>query len=155
MISAQYHGNLRALRSLIDAAHGGPFSVGPKLSVLLDSDGANPNLATDLLLSLSDDAHSGAMYALVHAAESIGQGSHISTVLSILPELVEKSPSWALELLRRIMHGDATLEELVRQVEAAPAAIKHAVRMVSISNDAISPDYISQETKARLAQAAS
>ena len=155
MISTQYQANLRSLRLSIDASQGGPFSIEPELSVLLGSDRSNPNLATDLLLSLSDDAHSGAMYALVHAAESLGPGAYLSTVLSVLPQLVEKSPSWALQLVRRIMHGEATFEELVRQIQAAPSAVKHAVQMVCISNDAIIPDYIPQEAKGRLAQAAS
>jgi hypothetical protein len=155
MMSGDYKKDLRALRSSIDAAEGGPFSIGPELAVLLRSGQGEPSLARDLLLSLSDDAHSGSMFALVHAAEGLQPNTHTSTVLSLLPELVANSPNWALQLLRRIMNGDATFEDLIKQVEALPAPIKAAVRMLSVLNDEISPDYLPQGAKARLALAAS
>ena len=154
-MSREYDKRLQILRWSISTAEWGPFSIEPELSDFLSSGQGETNLARDLLLSLSDDAHSGAMYALVHAAERLQENTYTSTVLSILPELVASSPNWGLELLRRIMNGDATFRELVKQVEAAPAPIKEAVRIVSTSNDAISPDYIPAEAKARLALAAS
>ena len=154
-MSREYEKRLQILRSSIDGAAGGPFSIEPQLSDLRRSGQGQPNLAKDLLLSLSDGAHSGAMYALVHAAEGLQEDAYTATVLSVLPELVGSSPNWGLELLRRIMNGDATFRELITQVEAAPAPIKEAVRIISTSNDAISPDYIPVEAKARLALAAS
>lgn len=53
------------------------------------------------------------------------------------------------------MNGDATFNELVRLVKAAPAPVKEAVRIVATSNDAIRPDYMPAEVKTRLALAAS
>ena len=53
------------------------------------------------------------------------------------------------------MNSDATFNELARQVEAAPAPVKAALRIIGISNDAIRSDYIPEEVKARLALAAS
>lgn len=155
MMSGEYDKKLRALRSLIDAAEGGPFSIEPELSVLLSSGQGEPSLARDLLLSLSDDSHSGPMYSLVHAAEGLQPNTYTSTVLSLLPELVGNSPDWALQLLRRIMNGDATFKDLIKQVEASPAPTKEAVRILGILNDEISPDYIPGKAKARLALAAS
>jgi len=156
MVSAAYETMLRALRSEIQAAEGGPLSIEQELTALLNEGG--PNLAMDLLLSLSDGAHGGAMYALVHAAESLDKApyrSHISTVLSILPRLFETAPNWALDVLRRIMNADASLCELVRQLRGAPAPIKETVRNICTLNDAISPDYMPETVKAQVARAAS
>jgi hypothetical protein len=154
-MSGIYETKLRALRSSIAAAEGAPFSIEPELSDLLSSGQDEPGLASDLLLSLSDGAHSGAMYSLVHAAEGLQPSTYTSTLLPLLPELVRRSPNWSLELLRRIMNGDGTFNELVRLVKAAPAPVKEAVRIVATSNDAIHPDYMPAEVKARLALAAS
>ena len=156
MASADYEARLQALRFEIQAAEGAPFSIEQELTGLLNEGG--PDLAADLLLSLSDGAHSGAMYALVHAAESLDRSpyrSHISAVLSILPRLFETAPNWALEVLRRIMHADASLRELVRQLRGAPAPIKETVRNICTLNYAISPDYMPETVKAQVARAAS
>ena len=156
MMSADYEKKLQALRSEIQAAQGNPFSIEQELTALLNEGG--PNLAIDLLLSLSDAAHSGAMYALVHAAESLDKNpyrSYISAVLSILPQMFETSPSWTLEVLRRIMNADASLCELVQQLRDAPAPIKETARNICKLNDAISPDYMLDTVKAQVARAAS
>ena len=156
VVSADYETRLQALRFEIQAAEGGPFSIEQELTALLNEGG--PDLAADLLLSLSDGAHSGAMYALVHAAESL-DGSpyrrHISAVLSILPQLFETAPNWALEVLRRMMNADASLRELVRQLRDAPAPIKETARDICKLNDAISPDYMAETLKAQVTRAAS
>lgn len=156
MRSAEYERKLQALRSAILAAEGAPLSIEQELSALLDEGG--PDLTTDLLLSLSDDAHSGAMYALVHAAESLDKQpyeSFISTMLASLPQLFATAPNWALNVLRRIMNADASLDELLRQVRVAPASIKETVQKFCDLNNAISPDYIHKTVKEQVALAAS
>lgn len=156
MVSADYETKLQALRSVIQAAEGLPFSIEHELTAVLNEGG--PDLAMDLLLSLSDEAHSGAMYALVHAAESLDASPyrlHISAVLAILPQLSETSPNWALGVLRRIMNADASLGELVRQLRDAPAPTREAARNICKLNDAISSDHMPETVKAQVARAAS
>ena len=156
MVSADYQTRLQALRLEIQAAEGAPFSIEQELTALLDEGG--PDLPEDLLLSLSDGAHSGAMYALIHAAESLDESPYrlyISAVLSILPRLSETAPNWALGVLRRIMNADASLCELIRQLRGAPTPIKETVRSICKLNDAISPDYMPETVKTQVARAAS
>lgn len=153
---ATYESKLQAVRAEIQAAEGGPFSIEKELTALLDEGG--PNLAEDLLLSLSDDAHSGAMYALVHAAESLDESPYrlyVSAVISILPQLFENAPNWALEILRRIMGAEATLRELTRQLPEAAPPIKQTALRICRLNDAVVPDYIQAIVKAEVVRAAS
>ena len=155
MSTAEYEGKLQALRSAILMAQGAPFSIEEELSALLEE--GSPDLSADLLLSLSDEAHSGAMYALVHAAESLDKqpySRYVSDVLSNLPRLYETAPGWALALLRRIMNADGPLNELVRQVRDAPAPLKECVRRICNLNDAVVPDYIHETVKKQVAAAA-
>lgn len=156
MVSADYEKKLCVLRLAIEEADGSPFSIEPELEALLDE--GVPSLARDLLMSLSDNAHSGAMYALVHEVERLhdnSAGCYTMTVLSILPDLTTTAPNWALNVIRRIMNTDDAFGELLKQVEVAPAPTKEAVRSISLLNDAIRPDYISETAKARLTLAAS
>lgn len=151
-----YERKLQAMRAKIQAAEGDPFSIEKELTALVNEGG--PNLAKDLLLSLSDEAHSGAMYALVHAAESLDQNPyrlHISAVVSILPQLFRNSPNWTLELLRRMMGAEATLRELTWQLSEAAAPIKETARRICMLNDAVVPDYIPATVKAEVVRAAS
>lgn len=132
------------------------MSIGHELSALLEEGG--PDLPADLLLSLSDDAHAGAMYALVHAAEALDTSPyrvHISVALSVLPRLSETAPNWALELIRRVMNANAPLVELETQLRSAPEPIKVAARNICEMNDAIEPDHLPRTDKARIARAAS
>ena len=155
-MSAEYREKLHALRSRIRASEGGPFSIEQELAALLDKGG--PDLAADLLLSLSDEAHSGAMFSLVHAAESLDTQPYplyISAVLSSVPQLFAVAPNWAVNVLRRLMNTNPPLRELVRQLRAAPAPIKETVLKICKLNDAISPDYIPEAIKAEVALAAS
>lgn len=155
MPTAEYERKLHGLRSAILMAQGAPFSIEKELSALLAEGG--PTLSADLLLSLSDEAHSGAMYALVHAAESLEEqpySRYVSDVLSSLPRLYETAPNWSLNVLRRIMSADAPLDELVRQVRDAPAPVKEIVRSICRLNDAIVPDYIHEAVKEQVAAAA-
>lgn len=153
---ATYDSKLQALRAEIQAAEGGPFSIEKELTALLNEGG--PNLAADLLLSLSDEAHSGAMYSLVHAAESLDQSPyrlHVSTVISILPQMFENAPNWSLQILRRIMGTEATLGELTRQLPEAAAPIKETALRICMLNDAVTPDYMPANVKAQVVRAAS
>lgn len=155
MTCADYAGRLGALRAAIAAADGGPFSLADELAAVVREGGST--LAGDLLLSLSDDAHSGAMQALVHAAEALDTApyrSHTATVLAVFPQLSGTAPDWALEVLRRIMGADAPLRELVRQLGDAPEPVKASVRAICQRNDAISPDHLPRSAKAQVARAA-
>lgn len=156
MPGAEYQRKLHALRSAILTAQGAPFSIEEELSALLRE--CSPDLSADLLLSLSDEADSGAMYALIHAAESLDEqpySRYISDVLSSLPRLYDAAPNWAVAVVRRLMNADAPLCELVRQVRDAPAPVKKVVRSVCGLNGAIVPDYIHGTVKTKLAVAAS
>ena len=155
MVSDDYQKKLDALRTVIERAEGAPFSIEPELAAITKD--VVPNLATDLLMSLSDDAHSGAMYALIHEAERLPGHTpqrYVSIVLSLLPDLIRAAPNWALGLVRRIMNTDETFAELLRQVRESPPSIKETVQEISSMNDAISPDFIAQPAKEKLALAA-
>jgi hypothetical protein len=49
---------------MIQRADGAPFSIEQELAAMTND--PVPKLATDLLMPLSEDAHSGAMYELIH-----------------------------------------------------------------------------------------
>ena len=86
-----------------------------------------PNLATELLMPLSEDAQSGAMHALIHEAERLHGYTpqrYASTILSLLPDLVRSAPNWALGLVRRILNTDETFAELLRQVKESPLPLR-------------------------------
>lgn len=155
-MSAHYDDKLEVLRKAIKVAAGNPFSIEQELEDLLMEDGAD--VTADLLLSLSDDAHSGAMYALVHAAEASDEApyrTYISTVLSAFPQLSKTAPNWALMVLRRIMNADDSFCELLIQLRDAPASVKASVRKISDENNVISPDYMPDSLKGQVAEAAS
>jgi len=157
MVMLDYEKKLQALRSKIELADGSPLSIEVEVSGLNEGE-SHADLARDLLLSLSDDAHSGAMYTLVHAAESLDKSPYrfyVAVVLSILPQLSATAPNWALHVVRRIMNADASLVELETQLQVAPAPIKEAARDICELNDAIELDYIAQTDKARIARVAS
>ena len=156
MQSPAYERKLQALRSAILAAEGAPLSIEQELSAVLEEGG--PKLSTDLLLSLSDDADAGAMYALVHAAEALDANPyrvHISGALSVLPQLSRTAPNWALEIIRRVMNAKASLVELETQLQSASEPIKAAARRICELNEAIEPDHMPRTDKARIARAAS
>lgn len=155
IVNGDYNKKLDDLRSSIRRSEGDPVSIEGELALLLDE--SEPDLVRDLLMSLSDEAHSGAMYALIHAAEKLTDHSdrpYTSTVLSLLPDLLATAPNWALMLVRRIMNTNEAYAELLREVAVAPLATKEAVRNVGLMNDAINPDFIPQSTKERLTLAA-
>ena len=154
-MSAEYDRELHALRREIQLEGARPTIIDRYVQALLTCGG--DNLAADLLTALSDEAaYDEGMFSLIHAAESLDGapfGSYVFALLSIFPALMASSPRWASIVLMRVMNDDSSRHELVRQIRAAPAPTREAVRVMCDRINAVSPEFLRRTVPVTLASA--
>ncbi|MDR6609081.1 Imm30 family immunity protein [Pseudomonas synxantha] len=154
-MNAKYDSELQALRREIETEGARPSVIDARVDAMLAEGGKN--LAADLLSMLSDKAeYDEGMFTLVHAAESLDvapYASYVSALLSVFPALFTSSPRWASIILMRLMNGDASRQELVRQLRTAPAPVKESVRVMCVRINEVSPEFLSKTVPVTLAAA--
>jgi Immunity protein 30 len=148
-----YEMQLTALRHEIEMGGARPSEIDKAVDSLLTL--GSTTLASDLLKLLSDSAeYDAGMFTLIHAAESLDQApyaSYVSAILSIFTTLTTSSPRWASIILMRVMNGDSTRHELVRQLRDAPVATKESVRIMCERINEVSPEFLSKTVPISLA----
>ena len=152
-MSAAYDSELQALRREIETGGARPSIIDNHVEALLTQGGAT--LAEDLLVLLSDEAeYDAGMFSIIHAVESLDEtpyASYVSALLSVFPVLSATAPRWASIVLMRVMNGDASRHELVRQLRDAPAPIKESVRSMCGRINEVSPEFLSKTIPVTLA----
>jgi Immunity protein 30 len=148
-----YEMQLTALRHEIEMGGARPSEIDKAVDSLLTL--GSTTLASDLLKLLSDSAeYDEGMFTLIHAAESLDQAPYapyVSAILSIFTTLTTSSPRWASIILMRVMNGDSTRHELVRQLRDAPLATKESVRIMCERINEVSPEFLSKTVPISLA----
>lgn len=154
-MNAKYDNELQTLRREIETGGARTSVIDACVDVLLAEGGKS--LAADLLSMLSDKAeYDEGMFTLVHAAESLDVApyvSYVSALLSVFPALFTSSPRWVSIILMRVMNGDASRHELVRQLRSAPALVKESVRVMCARINEVSPEFLSKTVPVTLATA--
>lgn len=154
-MNAKYDNELQTLRREIETGGARTLVIDACVDVLLAEGGKS--LAADLLSMLSDKAeYDEGMFTLVHAAESLDVApyvSYVSALLSVFPALFTSSPRWASIILMRVINGDASRHELVRQLRSAPAPVKESVRVMCARINEVSPEFLSKTVPVTLAAA--
>lgn len=147
-----YDSELQALRREIETGGARPSVIDGHVDALLTEGG--DTLAEDLIASLSDKAeYDEGMFSIIHSAESVDDTSYVSALLAVFPTLSASSPRWASIVLMRVMNGDASRHELVRQLRDAPAPIKESVRVMCERINEVSPEFLSRTVPVTIAAA--
>jgi hypothetical protein len=98
-----------------------------------------------LLLSLDDAAQDDAgMFSLIHAAESFDDDTYVNEFLSVLPQLLTKSPKWTSIVLMRCLNSEMTKEAMVRKVREADPEVKSSIIWLCEKINQRSPSFLSK-----------
>ncbi|WP_335975930.1 Imm30 family immunity protein [Acinetobacter calcoaceticus] len=88
----------------------------------------DPSVIRPLIRLIEDSAqYDEAIFSIIHSIESFDDDVYITEFLKELPYFVNKSPKWALILLKRILNSDSAREVLTKKLYSTSSEIKSAV----------------------------
>ncbi|VAX43677.1 Imm30 family immunity protein [Acinetobacter calcoaceticus] len=88
----------------------------------------DPSVIRPLIRLIEDSAqYDEAIFSIIHSIESFDDDVYITEFLKELPYFVNKSPKWALILLKRILNSDSAREVLTEKLYSTSSEIKSAV----------------------------
>lgn len=129
-----------ALRHEVERGGARPHAIDTLIGRLPDRRDAG---ATAALLSLLSDRapDDEGMFSILHAAEAADDATYVAGLLESVETLATAAPRWASIVLMRVLNHEGSRDALVRQVRAAPVAVKEAVRSLAERIDAASPEF--------------